>query len=1237
MTKINQIQTAILSLDPGAYQKLMDAYILRKYRFANITPLGSHSGTDKTTKGTPDSYVRCEDGRFILIAHGTVGGNAYSKVESDIRNCLDKSKTGIDIEDIYQILCCHTSTNFTPGQAKKLCSHFHNTIIIGLGDVSYDLYLNYPDLARDHLNVNVDTHQIFDINSFIAYVSNNAYSTSLDMALLCREQEMSDVETLLKNNQIVLIMGASGVGKTRLALEVARTFAIRESYNLKIISANGESIYEDVKSAFADDCNYLVLIDDANQLVQLRHILDISADSTRQHQMKIILTVRDYAKVKLIQTIETVCIPSLYHLKILSDDSISQVLSENLNIRKTELIKHIQQIAKGNIRLAIMAGMCAINGRFDSIKNSFDIFNNYYSEMIGNMEREEIMLASLIAFFDSFELQETEMPFGIALQQGINNVRFIEICYTLHKKEVISFFDNKAVKFENQNLRDYLLYYVFFKEKWLSPSYMINCAFPEYKKRVVFAFNTLINLFNTDENIKYIEKEIRTAWAHEKNNSVDTAYEFVEAFHVAIPDESLLFIKQRIDELAEVHENLDGFDFEIAKNNHLIRSELIKMLINFKYTDRFKDAIQLALYYFERNTESPMDIYFLFGEIWGIGNESHKHRYEQELLLLDKLLEYHKQNNSTLSAISVLFAASYSLKLEFSATESETDNKIIYYQFLIPACEEIFSIRSLSFRAYSILLKSPEYRQYAIKGLLDYPSFARLETDPTMLSHDLSALVLWFGTTLNAEDFEICKVLDHFYRICRKSKILYPDQLPCYQGNRIYNLYKSLKKDYHLINENWEEAEAKYRKNIEMICDDTSDEDFSRLWEKLRDQADQGNAHDDWQIGTGIDMIFSILAKNNQSKFILCCESYIKWQTPYGGNSSGIIEGLIRNLGYDDAIKYLRLHEFEYKTRWLVSIYNCITIESVDKNACDEILNCLTSSLDGEGFTVSLLTVLRVDSIYQGFLVKYISALSAESARKPYLMSGFMEQIGWRENPNADEFIVYFSENIDVLCTAYIHAFHGRDYFDHKGSLLTQIIQRNKPFLSIFIKEMGRGASSREDVSRLDTLWEQDDHLELISIVMETLKGTRIYSFDWNTLGEGLLNHNQSNPKICSRQDKWIEYYIVNHYSDRGAMDFLFGIVCNCSEEQRLHAIMLFCKNNSSFEDFSNIQITPTHMSWSGSEVPIIEKRISFLERIRDSLNGFEFLEHRERISMHIQNHRERKERILLKEFLEER
>ena len=250
MSKINQIQQAILSLGSGAYQKLMDAYLLKKYRFENIMPLGSHTGTDKTTKGVPDSFVRCKNQKFILISHGTVGNHSVDKVKADIKACLNAEKTGIAVQEIERIICCHTSTNFTPGQIKEICSMFSDVTLIGLAEVSYDLLYKYQSIALDHLGVDIDTHQIFDVDDFIVEAAKNAYSTTLDMPLLCRETELEQLVQYLEQTQIVLVFGASGIGKTRLAIEAARRYAQGHDAAIKVIKSNNESIYEDLKSTF---------------------------------------------------------------------------------------------------------------------------------------------------------------------------------------------------------------------------------------------------------------------------------------------------------------------------------------------------------------------------------------------------------------------------------------------------------------------------------------------------------------------------------------------------------------------------------------------------------------------------------------------------------------------------------------------------------------------------------------------------------------------------------------------------------------------------------------------------------------------------------------------------------------------------------------------------------------------------------------------------------------------------
>lgn len=49
MNNINFIQNAIMQLEGGAFQKLFDAYLYKKYKFNNIQTLGVQTGTNKTT------------------------------------------------------------------------------------------------------------------------------------------------------------------------------------------------------------------------------------------------------------------------------------------------------------------------------------------------------------------------------------------------------------------------------------------------------------------------------------------------------------------------------------------------------------------------------------------------------------------------------------------------------------------------------------------------------------------------------------------------------------------------------------------------------------------------------------------------------------------------------------------------------------------------------------------------------------------------------------------------------------------------------------------------------------------------------------------------------------------------------------------------------------------------------------------------------------------------------------
>lgn len=780
------------------------------------------------------------------------------------------------------------------------------------------------------------------------------------------------------------------------------------------------------------------------------------------------------------------------------------------------------------------------------------------------------------------------------------------------------------------------MYYAFFKEKCLSPCDLICQAFPSYKNRVVFAFNTLVRLFNSPDNIAFIEEEIRAAWPKVKELPAATAFEFVATFYNAIPDEALLYLKKRIDTLPEAHVDMLKYDFEKHKNYHTIRSEIIGILIGFKYTDYFIDAIQLALYCFERNNSEPMDIYFLFGERWGIGLNSHKYGYAEELVLLKQLQEYHKANNSILSAYCLIFAAGYSLRTQYSATEWNYDKSTIY-QLGLAACDEVFELRSLALESlFSVISDSPVQKN-AVKMILEYPVYSASEFDEQVIAHDVSILDAIFPRPIDTTDFSICEILHHFEDVCIAQGIDWPASLPKSNQNSTYRLYTTLSKECLRKGDKIENVELRRVDAIEQMAVNASLQELDCLWEMLRSEVPESSSRDRWIIGNGIGILFSKLAQYDASKFVNCCKAYIDHQTPYSDERYSIINGLIKVLGYARAVEFVNCSTFGEKNHWLAILYDFVPDEYIDNCLIEKILECLRGRGDREHYTVSLKTVLRINGKFPGYLKRYMMELNNLGEENPHLLSGFLFRVGHGECIGTKELVEYFRGDIKVLCTAYIYAHQGRSYYDFDGELFSELIRGNPEFLAGYVHKVAGKQIGRDGWHALNILWQQDDYLKLISIAMECLKNATKPFFTWDSLAEDLLSSPINMPVVNKRRNEWIKYYVEANCYDGESMRFLFGIVCNLPEEQRLPAIVTFCQCNPAFEAFRSIYIIPTHASWSGSEVPILEQHIAFLSEIKDSLIGMQFVEHRAHISEKIRNLQERKEDVLLREFLEER
>ena len=412
MSYVNLIQQAIKQLEGGAFQKLFDAYLVKKYDFNNIQTLGVQGGTNKSKKGVPDSYVYTDDSKYVLILYGSVQNNPVAKLKSDILSCFDSKKLQLDKNKIKKIICGHCSTNIRIEQfedIKAICKDVELELI-GLDTISHDIYYKYPYLAKQFLNISIDTEQFYSIDDFIYQHDKNCASSPLDNSFMFRDEDIKRLYENIDKNLVTVLTGQSGAGKTRLALEICKKFK-NAGTKVFCIMNNGQLLYDDIKQYIDEPGDYLIFFDDANFVENLRYIIMELYRKPNDYRIKILITVRDYAKESIVCSLPSDFSSNIIDVKVLSDKEIKSILKYNLEINNPYYLDQIVKVSNGNIRLAYIAGINSIKKGFKAIVNAKDIYENYYKTMINetNLNKDDIIFLFIVALTGPVRFNDDEL------------------------------------------------------------------------------------------------------------------------------------------------------------------------------------------------------------------------------------------------------------------------------------------------------------------------------------------------------------------------------------------------------------------------------------------------------------------------------------------------------------------------------------------------------------------------------------------------------------------------------------------------------------------------------------------------------------------------------------------------------------------------------------------------------------------------------------------------------------
>ena len=1232
MGKLETIKQKINQLDAGSFQNLCDSY-LSKIGYRNIVSLGSEAGTRKTTPGTPDTYFLEKNDKYIFVEYTTQKKGLFNKIKSDIDKCLDISKIKIPHNKISEIIYCHTSSNLTPSQddkLKDLCKEYNIKLtIIGIDKLSIDIYLKYPILARDFLNISISTGQILSFDDFINYYNSNKMAAPIDTKFLFREKELKEINEAFQKTDIVILNGTAGSGKTRLALHYVEKYISNCYENILCIHDKALPIYEDLKLYIDSPGNYFLFVDDANQLSGLKYIIDYVNRKYEGYNIKILITVRDYALKKVKKDIQDFTSYEIVGINLFSDDELKKLVETSLNIINTEYKERIISIAEGNARIAILAGRIACDSNcLDSIDDVSQLYKVYYTftlednQMLAN--KNLCITAGVISFLQAIHLDYIDKILPILREKGIDREIFIENIYILHELEIVDICNDKAVRVSEQCLSNYLLYYVFYDKKLLSLSKMIKTCFQTYRERTISSVNTLVNIFKNETLLKFVEKEIKLLWEDLSKEKSEVFFEFLKVFFGINPTETLIFLQNKIESEEKVIYSLNEIDTEIDKNNKNVQNDIIKILGGFADMTDFETACDLFFQYYLKRPDLYMEFYNAVNFYFVINKYSSNNNYSTQITFFEKIIEYSNDWKQELIVLLFFEVARDFLKFDFTSIEEGRNHRLNLYKISINTTDGIKKYRELIWESLISLCKIDNYKEKVKEILNSYAVGFFKDINSSVLKFDLIFIKIIMKKFFLPDELENCIIAE---RIVKKIQVVddnFSKTFEDYFDNENFQLYKLLYGKEDITKFEYEELIKKRR---QVIREYVSKWDFKKL-KKLIDVCNEVKKIDTnklWNIGICLGIVFDEISQN-KDLYVSTIKYYIKNDTPSNLNPIHIIDILFSLMSDSEVFQIINTDSYKQKNDWLYAYYHELPKDSISKNHLKGLYNFLKDTSDSD---IILNTIREVD-----FLNKYNSIDSQVFIKGCKIILDKIEEslnfgkiyfiMLFKTNSHTPkEVISKFKNNLELLEKIYCVMLSCDEYHDNNGQFLREIYLISPSILDKYIEFMVEKSNDFfiPNKERNYCFFDLENFVEIYNIIFEQLIikckfPIRIVPDFLENLF--LLKSNEQD--LFEKQDKWIMQCIQLFHNDELKMYCLFSAISRLEEERMKKYFLLFLKYNNKFEDFKKLPLSPTSYINTGSAIPMYYKWIEFHESLLPELVGLKWLKHRQYVEEEIKN-----------------
>jgi len=1172
MSRLQEIEKELSSINETIFQELCDSFLaIRNPNYSAFSRTGSQSGKQKTIKGTPDTFLLLPNGKYIFIEYSTNITAGLSKLEDDIKKCIDSTKTGILINQIEEIIIC-INFNLKSAEIQILANLLSITHIVltvyTLDSLAIELHLQHRDLTHQYLGLVLDTGQIVSIEKFITEYNrvSKGISTPLDNTFLHRELELKELKKSIYLEDFIILTGAPGIGKTKLALEAITSFLHENSSFLAYcVSYKNHTLLDDLYQYFKLERDYLLFVDDANRIDAFSQIIGFFK-SSRKGKLKIIITVRDYA----FQDINLLCqefSPKRIDIFKLSDGQIIDIIEARpFGILNPLFQIEIVRISDGNPRLAIMTALLAkAEQNINALSDVSQLFEKYFSTFIkddGEFANElNIKCLGLIAFFYTIPYKNKEISVSVLNNFGLEYLEFIDSIDKLDKLELVEL-QYEHVKIPEQNLSTYFFYKTFIKDNLLSFQILLEKYFDVYSRRFRDCVIPANNTFGHQNVMDKLKPDLQNYWRLIESDD-EKAFKFLIMFWYYLRSEALEFVFKKVELLPTI----EVLTYEMSYDDSVFsfqKNEILDLLGEFFiFPDDLKDVLELAFEYVRKSPKHLPELIHKIRDQLTFDDNDEKYSFLRQTILFELLLNGLNKSDELYSKVFFELSKTF-LLFKFHHTKGGRNHSFTYYDYPIPNFNVIQEFRKRIWNALA-----SKFSKYPIDSFILLQNYANATPNSIyeIMEIDIEYVVNIIDEHLSRESFEHCRYVQNQIRLCKHKSIFHPAFLLLSQKftNSIYELFLKIDwdrqrdKDYYEFedyNEYEKLKEAEIRKTFvfNSLADIKSFYDVFFLLKNL--------SKNDWSYTRTIEYVID---ENFLINFELGCKILlfiIENENEIGYVPKSVFKNQLKTEENANRIWFIiKSKEFKLKSLWEFSFYDYLSDSLINADYVQALLNTVTNIKDS--------SLIYFDS-FQRFLMF-----------EPNLFKIILERITEKNETEEIQLQVwsdFFSNHFDKLGDdikfierAYLQQDKIQSYFDSEGKGFLNIIMKDPNFLIEYINNIysRNRIAHTEDYRNMEFVWQVADIEPILKDVFDLVIEKDPYY--------GILEHfcnsffRNLQGELKEKASKFLLEYCRISSSDPNKMNVIVDIVRHSITELFESILLLFLSLNQNVEVFSEI------------------------------------------------------------------